>query len=107
MLNFLRKTQPRQLSSAITAALSGAGLPPGMQPASLAVLEQHGSYSGRRVNYFRVFDPVRVAEHSVQVRAFADLDTHPELILGEGHVEHNGAVVLTRQAAHPQPYRVS
>jgi hypothetical protein len=100
MFGFFGKSQSRQLSAAVTQALANAGLPPGMQAASLSVLEQHGSYSGRKVTYFRVFDPVRVAERSMQVREFGALDTHPELILGEGHVEHNGAVILTRRE-HP------
>lgn len=61
-----------------------------------------GSYSGRRVTYFRVFDPVRAAEVAVQMRVFDDLDTHQELVLGSGHVEKNGAVALVRcQAARP------
>jgi hypothetical protein len=104
MFRFFGKSQPRHLSTAITQAIAKAGLPSGMQAASLSVLEEHGSYSGRRVTYFRVFDPVRVSERSLQVRAFADLDGHPELILGEGHVEQKGDVVLTR---HDNPYMPS
>src|SRR5262249_52107617 len=61
------------------------------------VLEQRGSYSGRQVTYFRVFDPVRVAERTRRVQAFIDLDSHPELVLGSGHREQNGAIVLTPQ----------
>jgi hypothetical protein len=97
MFNLFRKSQPHQPTDAIARALSGDGLPPGMDPSTLIVLQQRGSYSGRKVTYFRVFDPVRVAERTVKVHDFTDLDSHPELILGSGHVEHNGAVVLTRQ----------
>jgi len=91
------KSQSHQPTAAIARAMTTDGLPPGMDPATLSVLQQNGSYSGRKVSYFRVFDPVRVSERSVKVNEYADLDTHPELVLGSGHVEQNGAVVLTRQ----------
>ena len=72
-----------------------------MDPATLAVVEQRGSYSGRRVSYFRVFDPVRVAERGLAVRVYTDLDAHPELVLSAGHVEREGGVVLTRRGPLP------
>src|SRR5579859_6472780 len=96
MFSFLRESQSQQPTAAIAQALTNDGLPPGMDPSTLSVLQHDGSYSGRKVSYFRVFDPVRVAERSVKVADFADLDAHPELVLGSGHVEKNGAVVLTR-----------
>jgi hypothetical protein len=92
-----RKSQPRHPSAAVAQALVTDGLPPGMDPSSLLVVEQRGSYSGRGVNYFRVFDPVRVIERHVEVRAYADLDLHPDLVLGYGHVEQNSAVVLSKR----------
>jgi hypothetical protein len=102
MFSLFRKSQPHQPTAAIVQAMTRDGLPPGTDAARLSVLQQRGSYSGRKVSYFRVFDPVRVSERSVKVNEFADLDTHPELVLGSGHVEQNGAVVLTRQdRAHP------
>jgi hypothetical protein len=81
----------------MTKALIYDGLPPGMDPASLEVVQQRGSYSGRQVSNFRVFDPLRATEHSIQVRKFNDLDNHPELVFGAGHVERDGAVVLMRR----------
>jgi hypothetical protein len=96
MFNLFRKSQSHQPTAAIARAMTSDGLPPGMDPTRLSVLQQNGSYSGRKVSYFRVFDPVRVSERSVKVIDFADLDTHPELVIGSGHVEQNGAVVLTR-----------
>ena len=95
MFSLFRKSQPRQLTAAMTRALVSDGLPPGMQPSTLSVVLQHGSYSGRRVSYFRIFDPIRVAERGLQVQAFTDLDAHPDLVLGSGHVESDGAVVLS------------
>jgi hypothetical protein len=95
MFSLSRKSQPRQLTTAMTQALVSHGLPPGMQPSTLSVVLQHGSYSGRRVSYFRIFDPIRLAERGLRVHAFTDLDAHPDLVLGSGHVESDGAVVLS------------
>jgi hypothetical protein len=50
---------------AIRQALASDGLTPGMDPATLVVLQMPGSYSGCRVTYFRVFDPVR-ADHPLR-----------------------------------------
>jgi len=81
----------------MAAALISEGLPPGMQPSTLSVVEEHGSYSGRRVSYFRVFDPVRVAERGLEIRRFTDLDRHPNLIIGSGHRESDGSIVLSKR----------
>src|SRR4030088_2711194 len=97
MFNLFRKSQPQHPTVAIVQAMTTDGLPPGMDAGTLTVLQQRGSYSGRKVSYFRVFDPVRVTERSFKVSDYADLDAHPELVIGSGHVEQNGAVVLTRQ----------
>src|SRR4051795_2921043 len=97
MFSLFHKSQPRHLTPTLSQALVSDGLPPGMAPASLSVVLEHGSYSGRSVSYFRVFDPVRVAERHFQVRRFADLDTSPDLVIGSGHVEAGGAVVLSRR----------
>jgi hypothetical protein len=99
MFSFLRKSQPGRPTVAITSALASDGLAPGMDPATLEVVQQRGSYSGRQVSNFRVFDPVRASERSIKVRNFSDLDTHPELVLGAGHVERDGAVVMIKRAA--------
>jgi hypothetical protein len=63
----------------------------------LTILERPGSYAGRHVTFFRVFDPARAASAGIHPRAFGDLDAHPELIAGSGHVERDGLVVLTRR----------
>lgn len=97
MFGLFGKSQSRHPTTALAEALAREGLPPGMEATSLVVLEQPGSYSGRRVTYFRVFDPVRVGERALEVRAFADLDSHPDLVLGSGHRERDGAIVLSHQ----------
>ena len=105
MFRLFRKSQPAHPTTALAQALANNGLPPGMDPASLGVLEQRGSYSGRQVKYFRVFDPIRVAECTVDIRAFSELDNHPELVVGSGHIERNGAIVLSQE--HRPPSLVS
>ena len=97
MFSLFRKSQPRHLTPALSHAIVSDGLPPGMDPSSLSVVSEHGSYSGRDVSYFRVFDPARVAERHLQVRRFTDLDTSPDLVIASGHVEAAGAVVLSRR----------
>src|ERR1051325_11400590 len=101
MFSIFRKSQPRRPTAALCRALVSDGLPPGMEASSLSVVERHGSYSGRRVTYFRVFDPIRVAERPVRVRGYADLDVHPDLVIGSGHVESDRAVVLTKRDRPP------
>jgi hypothetical protein len=68
-----------------------------MDPSSLAFVLRRGSYAGRRVNYFRVFDPTRVAERNLRIKNFSDLDAAPELVIGSGHVEVDGMVILSRR----------
>jgi hypothetical protein len=95
MFGFMRRSGERNRSAAIQRALERDGLPPGIDPAALGVVESGGSYAGRRVTYIRVFDPARAAERAVDVRAFGDLDGHPDLVLRMGHIEKDGTVVIT------------
>ena len=101
MFNLFRKSQSLQPTAALSRALLNEGLPPGMDPSTLRVALRRGSYSGRNVKYFRVFDAIRVAERALHVRSYADLDTHPELILGSGHFEADGAFVLSKHDRPP------
>jgi len=60
-----------------------------------------GWYSGRRVSYFRVSNPARTAERGHSGEVFSDIDDHPELMVGSGQVEQDGAVVLVwRDGGH-------
>src|SRR5919202_860385 len=97
MFNLFRNSQPRRPTAAMARALISDGLPSGMEPSTLSVVQQHGSYSGRRVSYFRAFDPIRVAERGLQVRRFTDLDPHPDLVLGSGHIEADSSIVLSKR----------
>ena len=100
MFNLFKKSSPRQPRATIITALTADGL---KSSSPLSVVERNGSYSGRSVTYFRVFDASRVADRGLQVRDFPDLDTHADLILGEGHVEREGAVVLSRRTGAAEP----
>jgi hypothetical protein len=108
MFSFLRNTSPHQPSVALQQALTQQGLPLGLPANTLRVLTAQGKYAGRAVRYFRVFDPHGAAQGNLTVRTFEDLDAHPELVLGSGHVEHDGALALTERAtvmAAPTPNR--
>lgn len=109
MFSFWRQPQTTSPSPSIAKAIAGAGLPPGLDPATLQMVKQRGSYAVRSVNRFRVFDPEAAAVRAIPVRTYVDLDSHPELVTCAGHVEHDGAVVLIRPAAYvasPLPARL-
>ena len=97
MFSWLRRRGTQHPGLALRAALLKDGLPAGIDPATLGLLEEHGQYSGRGVTYVRVFDALRAAELGLQPRAFGDLDSHPELLMAAGHVEQNGTVVFTKR----------
>ena len=101
MFGFKRKSAVQRPSADICRALEASGLPPGRgNPATeFQVVEQSGRYSGRKVTHIRVFDPAAATARQVAVRAYGDLDLHPDLILWTGRVEQDGAVNLTRQSA--------
>jgi hypothetical protein len=88
MFNFSRRAQSRYPT--IRQALVQAGLPSAGDPARLTVLETHGLFSGRHVNFFRAFEPGR-----------------QDVMLGSGHVEHGGLVVVESrsQPEGPVPIR--
>ena len=54
---------------------------------SLSILEQQGHYSGRKVTYFRVYNPVAAKAAGNDVRQFDDLNA-PE-IAHSGRIENN------------------
>ena len=81
MFNFLNRSQ--RLYPTIRQALVETGLSAAGDPTRVAVLENHGQYAGRRVNFFCAFEP-----------------GHQDLLLGSGHVEREGLVVVNRR---PEP----
>jgi hypothetical protein len=105
MFNLLRRSAPRYPT--IRQTLANAGLLSSTDPDALTVLERHGSYSGRGVNFFRAFNPTDATAGAIRVRTYGDLDAHQELVLGSGHVESNGLVMLNSQPeqTHPVPNR--
>lgn len=58
----------------------------------LSIVEESGSYSGRKVTYFRVFDAVTVGAAGGGER-FQQLEKAS--ILHSGHIEADGQVILT------------
>jgi hypothetical protein len=105
MFDFLRKPGMRRPSAAIRCALEADGLPPG-EIASLGVVESPGLYAGRKVSYFRVFDPQRAADRAVDVfstNTYRDLSAHLDLVLRAGFIEHDGKVVVFSRSPAPEP----
>jgi hypothetical protein len=85
MLNFFNRSQPRYPT--IRQALVQAGLLAAGDPSQVAILEKHGQYAGRRVNFFRAYEP-----------------GHEDRLLGSGHVEREGLVVVN---SRPEPERAA
>ena len=79
MFNFFNRPQ----YPTIRQALVEAGLSAADDRARVAVLEKQGQYAGRRVSFFRAFEP-----------------EHQDVLLGSGHVEHDGMVVVD---SRPEP----
>ena len=98
MFSFTRKSGVRSPSDAIRRALEADGLPSGIDASALRVVESRSRYSGRTVTSIRVFDPARAAGRGLDVRAFGDLEAYPDLVLRAGHVEQDGAVVVSWRA---------
>ena len=75
MFNVFHRSRPRYPT--IRQALAQAGLSAATDPAKVAVLQKPGRYSGRRVTFFRAFEPGR-----------------EDVLLASGHVEPEGLVVV-------------
>jgi hypothetical protein len=103
MFDFLRKSnQAQKPSEALLQALQASDLPPGTEASKLGVAESTGRYSGRKVTFFRVFDPAGAAKRSINVtsrRAYGDLDANLDLVVRSGHIEEDGTIVLSTQVA--------
>jgi hypothetical protein len=103
MFSFLHRTDPQNPSRAIREALDKDGLPAGIRCASqLRVIQSMGCASDQQMTRFRLFDPLRAAEHDLTVRDFTDLDTYPDLILKAGYIEPDGSVIITRRWPDPE-----
>jgi hypothetical protein len=79
MFKFFNRSGLRHAT--IRQALVQAGLPVAGDPAKVAILENHGNYSGRRVNFFRAVEAA-----------------HQEVLLASGHVEREGMVVVNSRS---------
>jgi hypothetical protein len=72
LFNRSQRRYPTIREALVQSGLSAAG-----DPSRVTVLEKHGQYSGRQVNFFRAFEP-----------------GHQDLLLGSGHVEREGLVMI-------------
>ena len=62
-----------------------------------------GFWDGKPVTFIRIYDPLAI-EQTLQVKDFASLDLHPELIIYEGYWEKSANFVFLerREASEPQ-----
>jgi uncharacterized protein YndB with AHSA1/START domain len=108
MFGISRTTAAHPLSKGLRQALLGVGPPSSTDGDAHWVVEDRGHYAGRSVTHFRIFDQARAARASVRIRAYDDLEQHPEFVLRAGHVEGDGSVVFAADApsvAGPTPAR--
>jgi hypothetical protein len=104
MLNFLHRSAKRHPSSDVLQALIAAGLPGGPELSTLGIVHAHGRYAGRKVHYFRVFEPRPVAVGGAQDSAgytYDELTARPDLVLRAGFIEQDGTVVIYAQERVP------
>lgn len=95
MWKFWQKPAAMPLSDTMTLYLGKERGLNQQNAASLRVLEQRGRYSGRMVNFFRVFDPATGNVGGLEVRLFDNLDVRR--VLYSGHTENDGQIVLDAQ----------
>ena len=62
----------------------------------LRMVEEQGNYAGRKVTYFRVFDPGNTKWGTSEPRRYNDLNVNR--VIHSGHVERDGAIVLNRDS---------
>lgn len=80
MFNLFERSAARYAT--IRLALVQSGLADAEDFTRVALLEKRGQYAGRRVTFFTAFEP-----------------GHQELVLGSGHVEPEGLVVINNLRA--------
>jgi hypothetical protein len=108
MFNVHRSSPAQAISPTLKHALTLVAAPSGVAPDSLRVLTTRGRYAGRNVRYFRVFDRLLASQRDLSIRGFRDLDPYPELVVGAGHTERDGAIAVTGRVAAaegPAPLR--
>jgi hypothetical protein len=104
MFDFLHRRSMQSPSGAILRSLEAADLPHGTDASKLGVVESHGRYAGRKVTFWRVFDPTRAAAGAVEAftgHAYRDFDARRDLVLRAGFVERDGTVVHDSRPAAP------
>ncbi len=95
MWKFWQKPAATSLSANLTLYLGKERGLNQQNAASLRVLEQQGRYSGRKVNFFRVFDPATGNAAGPEVGLFDNLDVRR--VLYSGHTESDGQIMLDAQ----------
>jgi hypothetical protein len=95
----------RSPSATLRRALREDDLPPGTDVSALGVAELPGEYAGRKVTYFRLFQPAQAAARAVQVNTrhvYDDLSDNLDLVLRAGFIERDGSVVVFSDPAAVQ-----
>jgi len=92
MWGFKQKPAAVALSRKLTLHLGKECGLSGEAAAALRMMEEHGHYVGRKVTFFRVFDPATAEAAGISLRCFRDLDACA--VAHHGHIESDGEIVL-------------
>ena len=92
MWGFKQKPAAVALSRKLTLHLGKECGLSGEAAAALRMMEEQGHYVGRKVTFFRVFDPATVEAAGVHPHQFRDLDAC--MVPHRGHIENDGEIVL-------------
>ena len=102
---FWQKPSVGPLSATVTDALINRRGLRQEDTTLLRMVEEKGTYAGRPVTYFRVFNPASLRAAGIAVSGYGDLDSVPDLFAG--HIEREkrdfdpvrGSVVLDGDSA--------
>ena len=70
----------------------------------LRCFQYDGVINDKRVRRIRIYSPDKAQEYHLSIRANADLEQHPEMLLFEGYIDSQGSVYV---ADRRPPFRQS
>ena len=93
MFKFLHKSTPTHPTTELSRAMVDAGRAASSDVGALFRARAAGHLFGPEGHVFPCLS------RAVSAAAYADLDSHPDLVRAAGHVERDGAIVLNRAYA--------
>jgi len=92
---------PRQMSGSVRREVLREGVD-AESAQRLVMFEKKASLAGRKVRYFRIYDP-KTQNGSTSPSSYDDCDNSVESVIFEGHVEPTGQVVMFPKKVQGRP----